>query len=143
MATNDVLVLAVIALLVMLFAAVLLRIVAACVLRRTKPTFLEAAMALAITGILAATIIPNFVKARCTSCPSACVANLKQIEGAKATWALEANKTPTDTPTDSDLFGPTAYIREKPACPAGGTYVVGTVGEKPRCSVGRPGHTLE
>ena len=143
MATNDILVLAVIGLIVVLFAAALFAMFWARVRRRSMPTFSEVVLALGITGILAAIIIPNFVKARCTSCPSACMANLKQIQGAKAEWAIETHKTPTDTPADSDLFGPTVYIREKPSCPAGGTYFVGAVGEKVRCSLGGPGHSLD
>ena len=143
MTTCDKLSLAMIGLFVVLSAMAMIAILVSHVFRRTRPTFLEAVMGLAITGILAAIIIPNFVRARVTSCPSACVANLKQIEGAKATWQLEAHKGPMDTPTDADLFGLTAYIREKPCCPAEGTYVVGAVGEKPRCSVGGPGHSLE
>ena len=70
---------------------------------------------------------------------SACVMHLRTIDGAKATWALENKKLPTDTPTDADLFGPTNYIREKPACPRFGKYTLGKVGEKARCSVA--GHT--
>ena len=61
--------------------------------------------------------------------------NLRVIEGAKETWAREENKLPDDTPTDADLFGQDRYIREKPRCPGGGTYTLGKVSEKPRCSV--------
>ena len=61
--------------------------------------------------------------------------NLRCIDGAKATWALENKKLPTDTPADADLFGPTNYIREKPACPKSGKHTLGKVGEKARCSV--------
>jgi hypothetical protein len=43
-----------------------------------------------------------------------CVMNLRAIEGAKASWALENKKLPTDTPKDDDLFGLSIYIREKP-----------------------------
>jgi len=64
-----------------------------------------------------------------------CIANLKQLCGAKATWALEANKATNDVPTDADLFGPAAYIRTKPTCPQGGTYTLGRVDEDPRCSI--------
>ncbi len=71
---------------------------------------------------------------------SLCVAHLKQIEGAKATWALEHRKQPTDVPTDSDLFGTNRYIFVKPKCPAGGNYTLGAVSENPRCSI--PSHTL-
>lgn len=60
---------------------------------------------------------------------------LRAIEGAKNTWALEKKKFPTDTPTEADLFGPANYIPEKPQCPRGGTYTLGQVSEKPRCSI--------
>lgn len=70
----------------------------------------------------------------------ACVTNLKTIEGAKGVWATEWRKTSNDVPTDADLFGPDKTIREKPLCPEGGTYTLGRVGEKPKCTV--KGHTL-
>ena len=69
-----------------------------------------------------------------------CTGHLKQIEGAKETWALEHNKTTNDTPVESDLFGTNAYIWQKVSCPAGGVYQFGRVGEKPTCSI--PRHTL-
>ena len=70
----------------------------------------------------------------------ACIYNLKAINGAKAAWALENQKDTNAIPTDNDLFGSTSYIREKPACPKGGTYTLGTIATKPRCSI--PGHTI-
>jgi hypothetical protein len=69
-----------------------------------------------------------------------CIAKLRNIDGAKATWALENKKTDADIPTDADLFGPTAYMRQKPQCPQGGVYTIARVGDRPTCSV--PGHTL-
>src|SRR5262245_3179232 len=87
-------------------------------------TLVEIMIVVAIIGLLAAIAIPNFVKARTASQTNACIANLKQIEGAKATWALEAKKSNTDTPTDTDLFGTDKYIRQKPVCPGGGTYAL-------------------
>lgn len=77
---------------------------------------------------------PIFVQSR-RPCGNACVMNLRAIEGAKATWALENKKLPTDTPTDDDLFGATLYIFEKPKCPQGGKYALGMIREKPKCSV--------
>ena len=71
---------------------------------------------------------------------SGCILNLRSLEGAKATWALEHRKTTNEVPIDSDLFGLTAYICNKPCCPSGGNYTLDRVGEKPTCSV--PGHTL-
>ncbi len=77
---------------------------------------------------------------RCTSPKSACVANLKQIEGAKATWALEYHKDTNDIPSNSDLFGTNLYLHFKPVCVAGGAYRIGKVGDLARCSIS--GHTL-
>ena len=103
--------------------------------RRGGFTLVEIMIVVAIIGLLAAIAIPNFIKARQASQRAACVANLRTIDGAKATWALEQRKTNTDVPTDTDLFGPTSYIREKPSCPAGGIYTLNQVDAKPACTV--------
>src|SRR5258707_678267 len=94
-------------------------------------TLVEIMIVVAIIALLAAIAIPNFVKARTSSKKTACIANLKQIEGAKATWAMEMKKASTDSPADTDLYGATQYIRDTPGCPAGGTYAVLTVDTKP------------
>jgi competence protein ComGC len=90
--------------------------------------------------LLVAVAVPNFVKARQQAQRQACVSNLRAIEAAKAQWALENKKVGTDTPTDTDLFGPEKYIQNAPACPAGGIYRLNAARDKPTCSV--PGHAL-
>jgi hypothetical protein len=95
-----------------------------------------------VGGMLAAIAIPNFVRARTVSQDNACINNLRLIQAAKQRWALDKHKQDTDTPTQQDLApyvgrGPNGQF---PACPEGGTYIIGTVGEKPRCSI--PGHEL-
>src|SRR3954469_23830578 len=99
--------------------------------RRSAFTLVEIMIVVAIIGLLAAIAIPNFIKAREASQKNACIANLKQIDGAKNTWALEQKKISADVPADTDIFGATLYIREKPGCPANGTYTLGAVSSKP------------
>jgi prepilin-type N-terminal cleavage/methylation domain-containing protein len=103
-------------------------------------TLVEIMIVVAIIGLLAAIAIPNFVKARSLSQQNACIENMRQIFGAKATWALEQRKDLTDTPSSTDLFGATAYIRETPECPGGGTYNLQKVDTKPTCTI--TGHSL-
>jgi prepilin-type N-terminal cleavage/methylation domain-containing protein len=105
-------------------------------------TLVEIMIVVAIIGLLAAIAIPNFVKARTASQKNACIANLKQVDGAKATWALESKKVNSDVPVASDLFGPSAYIRDEPACPGGGTYSLLSVSARPTCTLSTVGHTL-
>ena len=98
--------------------------------------------AVAVGGLLAAIAIPNFVRARTVSQQNACISNLRIIDGAKQQWALEYKKQRTDTPTAQDI---TPYMGRGPAgqfpvCPQGGTYIIGSIGEQPRCSI--PGHVL-
>ncbi len=104
-------------------------------------TLVEIMIVVAIIGFLAAIAVPNFVKAREVSQKSACIANLKQIDGAKASWALEKKQQTTATPNDTDLFGDTNYIRTKPTCPGGGTYTLGAVSTRPTCNI--DGHALD
>jgi len=93
--------------------------------------------AAAMTGMMAAIAIPNFVKARAVSQKNACINNLRQIDTAKQQWALEKGKQSTDVPTMEDLK---PYLAKIPHCPAGGTYTINAVGQPPECSI--PGHRL-
>jgi competence protein ComGC len=71
---------------------------------------------------------------------NACVANLKQLDGAVQSWSLENKKSPTNTYAFSDFVH---YLKASalPVCPRGGTYSPGTnVADMPRCSF--PGHSL-
>ena len=112
-------------------------------IRKAGFTLVEIMIVVAIIAMLAAIAIPNFVKARGLSQKSVCIANLKEIEGAKGHWAMEMKKANSDTPSNSDLFGDTLYIRDIPGCPGSGTYSLTQVDAKPLCSLGpTDGHTL-
>lgn len=111
--------------------------------RKSGFTLVEIMIVVAIIALLAAIAVPNFIKARASSQQTTCIANLKQIDGAKANWAIEKRKNNTDSPSDRSLFGATRYIRLKPACPANGVYTIDVVANPPSCSLGdTEGHTL-
>jgi len=72
---------------------------------------------------------------------NACLNNLRQIDAAKQQWALEHGKSAYIVPTAQDLI-PYLGLRANalPACPAGGTYTLNSVGQLPTCTI--PGHAL-
>jgi type II secretory pathway pseudopilin PulG len=92
----------------------------------------------AIIGLLASIAIPSYVKARDDTQRNACINNLRQIDGASQTWALENKKTSGDPYTLSAVM---PYIKlttagNIPACPGGGTYAPGAaVSNAPTCTI--------
>lgn len=80
-----------------------------------------------------------FVLARNTPASSACVNNLCQIDGAKQQWQLETQSPTNAIVTWNDIrsyLGHVVIDGGIPKCPKGGTYILGKVGEKPRCTCG-------
>jgi prepilin-type N-terminal cleavage/methylation domain-containing protein len=111
--------------------------------RQSGFTWVEMLIVTAIIGFLAAIAIPTFVYARTKSARKTCIANLKDIDRAKSSWALDQRKNTGDVVTDTNLFGAAAYIREKPQCPGRGKYALNPVGVKPRCDLeSQQGHCL-
>lgn len=96
-------------------------------------TLVEIMIVVAIIGLLAAIAIPNFVKARGTAQKNACIQNLRQIDGAKEQWALEAKKSAGSAVDETAI---NSYLKNgAPSCPGGGTYTYSAIGTDPSCSI--------
>lgn len=106
-------------------------------------TLVEIMIVVAIIGLLAAIAIPNFIQARTKAQTNACIANLKQVQGAISLWALDAGKADADTVAMTDLV--TTYIKATPYCPldtAKAGYTLATVAAAPVCPSDPTNHAL-
>ncbi len=93
-------------------------------------TLVEIMITVAIIGIVYAIAIPNFMRSRKKSHMNTCIANLKQIDSAKA----QAGFANPDSSDINILFGPSGYIKMTPCCPLMKmSYVLGSANESPVC----------
>lgn len=65
---------------------------------------------------------------------NACIANLKQMDGATQQWALETRKAAGDA-TEVEQIRLFLKWESLPLCPMGGAYRLTTAGQSPTCSV--------
>jgi prepilin-type N-terminal cleavage/methylation domain-containing protein len=111
-------------------------------------TLVEIMIVVAIIGLLAAIAIPNFVHARTTSQQNACINNLRQIDGAKQTWALENHLVATASPTDTDIqpYLGRGANGQLPVCPADSqetfdtSYKANDLQTAPSCKIDSTNH---
>ena len=83
-------------------------------------TLVEMMIIVGIIGLLAAIAIPNFVRARREAQNRGCIANLRQIEAAKAIYYMEYDSNPTMGDLVPD------YLKITPTCPSdGANYIMG------------------
>jgi prepilin-type N-terminal cleavage/methylation domain-containing protein len=83
-------------------------------------TLVEIMIVVAIIGLLATIAIPNFVRARLKAQQSACINNLRQIDGAKQTWALENKASQNTVPVIANIqpYLGRGTAGTAPTCPA-------------------------
>ncbi len=88
--------------------------------RASAFTLVEIMIVVAIIGLLATIAIPNFVRARMKAQQNACINNLRQLDGAKQTWALENKASPMVVPTQANIqpYLGRGTAGTAPTCPA-------------------------
>lgn len=88
--------------------------------RRGGFTLIELMIVIAIIAILAAILVPNFIRARAQGQLTACKSNLKNIGTAMEMYSTDwAGKYPTSD-TAMGLLTPN-YLKSIPECPAAGS----------------------
>jgi prepilin-type N-terminal cleavage/methylation domain-containing protein len=100
-------------------------------------TLVEIMVVICILAMLLAIAVPYYVKQRATAQANMCINNLIRIEAAANQFALETGKKngdPINFPGDLlPYVKPQAGIM--PPCPAGGIYLMPSVGAFPSCSL--------
>ena len=103
-------------------------------------TLVEIMIVVAIIGLLSAIATPNFIRARTTAQRNACMANLKQIQGAIQVWAIDTGVASNATFTTADIVP--SYLK---SWPKEGTLeypVPANVEATPTCPNANADHTI-
>lgn len=103
-------------------------------------TFVELMIVVSIIGLLAAIAIPKAIQARESAQARACIANLRQLDHNKQTWATDYRKRENAIPAPDDI-APYFRANHLPECPSSGVYRLRRVMLHPVCSLYAKGHT--
>ncbi len=105
-------------------------------------TLIEIMIVVSIVAMLASIAIPKYIQAQASAQKSACINNLKQIDGAIQQWAMDYKKQSNDSVPEPAIV---VYLKNNcmPEEPAGGQYKLNTVMDTPLCTIGTVlGHTF-
>ena len=103
-------------------------------------TLVEIMIVVAVIGLLAAIAIPNFIRARQTAQRNACIANLKQIQGAIQVWAIDTGAASNATFTTADIVP--SYLKSWPKEGTVSYPVPADVSANPTCPNANADHTI-
>jgi hypothetical protein len=95
------------------------------------------AIGLALLGVVAAIVVPSFVKARNTSSSNSCINNIRMRDSGKEQAALAerwSDETDCDDPTNKAVVNQYIKGNRVPLCPEGGTYSYNKASKNPTCS---------
>lgn len=112
-------------------------------------TLVEIMMVLLIIGLVAVIGFPNFRRASNESRDKICINNLRQIDSAKAQWAIENRQDDTVIPVETDvepfIKGGTAkvYCPIDPTKTFANSYSINALGTNPTCLAAPADHTLQ
>jgi len=98
-------------------------------------TLVEIIIVVALIGLLAAIVVPNYMRSRTSAQTNICISNLRTIDHAIQQWALEMKKAANAPVQFSDI---SSYLKNSVTCPAGGatfadSYSISVVGAEPNC----------
>jgi prepilin-type N-terminal cleavage/methylation domain-containing protein len=107
---------------------------------RSGFTLVEITIAVMLIALLAILAIPAIMNARERSRNSVCISMLRQLDSAKAQYALEYNMGENETVTVTDIDD---YVKGLAGnlddlCPAGGVYTLGVMAVEPTCNLRVP-----
>ncbi|MFH1453807.1 MAG: prepilin-type N-terminal cleavage/methylation domain-containing protein [Armatimonadota bacterium] len=93
--------------------------------KRKGFTLIELMIVIAIIAILAAILVPNFLRARAQGNVTACKSNVKNMGTAQEMYATD--NSGLYAATLASLTTPISYLQTLPTCPSSGAYDLSTV----------------